>query len=165
MVRPGAEEFLKEISQYYEVVVFTAALQEYADWVLDQIDPNKHVKARLYRQHALPYGTNFVKDLSRLGRDIRKVIIVDNVGENFQLQPENGILIRSWIDEPGDTALEELAPLLKGIILLTKPNIKFLEIVNKKVTDVRDALAKYSSQMSEFNDLAEQSNHFSLDKA
>jgi CTD small phosphatase-like protein 2 len=115
-VRPGAEAFLKQISQYYEIVVFTAALQEYADWVLDQIDPGptKYIKYRLYRQHALPCATNFVKDLSRLGRDIRKVIIVDNVGENFQLQQENGIMIRSWVDDSNDTALQELAPLLIG---------------------------------------------------
>ena len=96
------------------MVVFTAALQEYADWVLDQIDPAKHVKHRLFRQHALPYGATTVKDLSRLGRDLRKVIIVDNVADNFQLQPENGILIRTWTDDATDTALRELAPLLRG---------------------------------------------------
>ena len=36
--------------------------------------------------------------------------------ECFQLQPENGICIRSWFGDNNDTALEELAPILKGII-------------------------------------------------
>ena len=49
---------------------------------------------------------------------------MDNVAENFQLQPDNGIFIKSWFDDMSDTALEELSPLLK-------------EIVEKKVTDVR----------------------------
>ena len=56
----------------------------------------------------------FIKDLSRIGRDINKTIIVDNVAENFQMQPDNGIFIKSWFDDPHDRALEELAPLLKG---------------------------------------------------
>jgi len=55
-----------------------------------------------------------VKDLSRIGRDLSRTIIVDNVAENFQLQPDNGIFIKSWFDDMSDTALSELAPLLKG---------------------------------------------------
>ena len=34
-VRPGCDKFLKEMSEIYEVVIFTAAMQDYADWVLD----------------------------------------------------------------------------------------------------------------------------------
>ena len=83
LVRPGAETFIKEMSQIYEVVIFTAAMQDYADWVLDQLDPEKHIKYRLYRQHAIATGPVYIKDLSKLGRDISKVIIVDNVAENF----------------------------------------------------------------------------------
>ncbi len=85
LVRPGCDTFLKEMSQIYEVVIFTAAMQDYADWVLDQIDKEKYISYRMYRQHALPYGPIFVKDLSRIGRDLSRTIIVDNVAENFQL--------------------------------------------------------------------------------
>ena len=38
--RPYLSEFLSEMSQHYEVVIFTAALQDYADYILDQIDPD-----------------------------------------------------------------------------------------------------------------------------
>lgn len=55
-----------------------------------------------------------MKDLSRIGRDLSKVIIVDNVGENFQLQPENGILIKTWMNDMNDRALYELRHLLLG---------------------------------------------------
>ena len=34
-VRPGVSEFLKKMSEYFELIVFTAATQEYADWALD----------------------------------------------------------------------------------------------------------------------------------
>jgi CTD small phosphatase-like protein 2 len=82
---------------------------------LDLIDKPKYISSRLYRQHTVPNGTHFVKDLSRIGRDLSKMIIVDNVPENFQNQPDNGIFIKSWYSDPTDTALSELAPLLRCI--------------------------------------------------
>ena len=112
--RPGLQDFLSQLSQYYELTVFTAAMQEYADWVLDEIDTEHCITHRLYRQHTIQAGNAFVKDLAKLGRDLAKVVIIDNVSDNFQLQPSNGILIRSWFDDMEDTALRELVPLLKG---------------------------------------------------
>lgn len=49
MIRPGAREFLKLMAQRYEVVIWTAALQEYADWVIDNLDTAKSVQFRFYR--------------------------------------------------------------------------------------------------------------------
>ena len=69
----------------------------------------------------------FIKDLSNLGRNLDKTIIVDNITENFLLQPDNGISIKSWFDDPDDTALADMAPLLK-------------QIVQQQVHDVRLAL-------------------------
>ena len=73
------------MSQIYEVVIFTAAMQDYADWVLDQLDTEKYITYRLYRQHATHSGPVFIKDLSKIGRDLSRTLIVDNVAENFQL--------------------------------------------------------------------------------
>ena len=69
----------------------------------------------MYRQHTLPMGPAFVKDISKLGRELSHTIIIDNVAENFQLQPENGIFIKSWFEDPNDNVLSELSPLLRGI--------------------------------------------------
>merc|ERR1719247_2305183 len=116
-IRPGMHEFLQKMSALgYELVIFTAATQDYADWVIDQIDPDHLVTHRLYRQHALPWGPLFAKDLSRLGRDLDRTLIIDNVQENFMLQPHNGIFISSWYDDPHDTALFALTPLLEELI-------------------------------------------------
>ena len=35
LVRPGCMEFLTEMSKFYELVIFTAAMQDYADSVID----------------------------------------------------------------------------------------------------------------------------------
>jgi CTD small phosphatase-like protein 2 len=101
---------------------------------LNELDTDKLIKHRLYRQHTIPAGNFFIKDLSKLGRDLSKVLIVDNVAENFQLQPDNGIFIRTWYDDMNDAALKELSPLLK-------------EIAIKQVKDIRQALRNLRDQM------------------
>jgi CTD small phosphatase-like protein 2 len=59
-------------------------MQDYADWALDRFKNKDCISHRLYRQHALPSASGFyVKDLSRIGRDISRMIIVDNIAENF----------------------------------------------------------------------------------
>ena len=63
-----------------------------------------------------------MKDISKLGRDLAKTIIVDNIPENFQLQAENGIFIKSWFRDPDDCALFELMPLLGGKLTCNSRN-------------------------------------------
>jgi CTD small phosphatase-like protein 2 len=71
------------MSKCYEVVIFTAAMQDYADWVLDALDADRVISYRLYRQHTRRTNHVFIKDLSLLGRDLSKCVIVDNVAANF----------------------------------------------------------------------------------
>jgi CTD small phosphatase-like protein 2 len=131
--RPYVDHFLEEMSKYYEIFIFTAALEEYANEVLDYLDPEKKViSQRFYRQHL---GENSVKDLTKLDRDLSKCIIIDNLPENFDKQQDNGIFIKSWYNnDSNDTALKELIPILK-------------EIVQKKTPDVRVFLKNYRQKM------------------
>ena len=75
--RPGLENFLKKCTELYEVVIFTASLKEYANPIIDIIDPDKRVSYRLFRDSCAMVNNTYIKDLSRLGRDLNKVIIVD----------------------------------------------------------------------------------------
>jgi hypothetical protein len=89
-VRPYCFEFLKELNELYEIVTFTAGTKDYADGILNLLDiDNNIIKYRLYRHHITMLGCSIYKDLSKLGRDLSKVIIVDNLKENFRLQPNN----------------------------------------------------------------------------
>ncbi len=105
------------MSKLYEVVIFTAGMQEYADWVLNQLDKDGTlIKHRLYRQHTINTAKNagplIIKDLSKLGRPLERTIIVDNLAENFILQKDNGIFIQTWLEDPDDTQLRDLTELL-----------------------------------------------------
>ncbi len=76
---------------------------------------------RLYRQHTTICGIGFVKvrkfiirDLSKIGRDLNKSIIIDNIPENFKLQPNNGLAIKTFIDDMKDSHLTDLLCILLG---------------------------------------------------
>jgi CTD small phosphatase-like protein 2 len=59
-------------------------MQDYADWVLDNLDPDRNIIShRLYRQHTIQSGLVNIKDISLLGRNMAKMIIVDNIADNF----------------------------------------------------------------------------------
>ena len=114
--RPYLFQFLKEMSKIYELIIFTAATKEYADPILDLIDKNKiFFDKRLYRQHTIIKDNFVVKDLSKLGRDLSKIIILDNLPQNYELQKENGIFIRNFYGDDNDDALKELIPILTNI--------------------------------------------------
>ena len=68
----------------------------------------KQVNFRLYRHHTIKINGQYVKDLSRVGRDLTKIILVDNIEKNFRLQKSNGILIRSWYGDKKDLMLKKL---------------------------------------------------------
>ncbi|KRX01508.1 HAD-like domain [Pseudocohnilembus persalinus] len=115
-IRPFAKEFLSKMSEQFEIIIFTAGMPEYANWVLDQLDTEKKIDYRLFRQHTIRKARCYVKDLSRLGRDLSKCIIIDNLEQNFQLQKQNGIFVKSWYgDDNNDTVLKELMPYLQKI--------------------------------------------------
>lgn len=122
--------FIKEMSRRYELVVFTAGLKEYADWILDDFDKQRYIRYRLYRNSCKFRKGVYVKDLSRIGRDLSKTIIVDNIAENYELQPDNGINILSWFSNTHDTELLKMEPILAMF-------------VDNQVPDVRDMIGQY----------------------
>ncbi|KAJ3120209.1 5'-3' exoribonuclease 2 [Nowakowskiella sp. JEL0407] len=114
--RPGWKTFLSECAELFEVVVFTASQKMYADKVLDIMDPeNKYISFRLFRHDCVEVDGNFLKDLSRLGRDLRRVVIIDNSVQAFGYQLENGIPITSWYEDPHDNELLHILDFLKTI--------------------------------------------------
>ena len=72
-LRPGLFSFLKKLKVYYELVSFTSATKEYAEPILSNIESKeKYFDYKLYREHAVLIGKDFVKDISRIGREIIK---------------------------------------------------------------------------------------------
>ena len=133
--RPFLTEFLIGVSKYYELIVFTAATQDYANPIIDAIETKGiNFEYRLYRIHTAVINNDFVKDLNKLGRDLSRIIIVDNMEQNYKLQPENGITIRPfWGKDANDMALIDLLGIL-------------IEIAKRNM-DVRDGISYFKEDI------------------
>ena len=128
LVRPGVKEFLEKMSKKYEIVIFTASLSKYADPLLDIIDKKGYCPFRLFREHCTLINSSFVKDLKKLGRNLKDIIIVDNSPISYALNPDNGLPILSWFDDMKDRELFNFIPILEFL---------------SEVYDVRDYIRKF----------------------
>jgi len=111
--RPGVDDFLVEMAKHYEIVIYTASLNKYADPLLDLLDPHKTIRTRLFRESCVYYQGNYVKDLSLLDRDLSQTIIVDNSPSSYIFHPENAIDCSSFIDDQRDRELDQIGYFLK----------------------------------------------------
>ena len=133
--RPYLFGFLEEMGHYYELIIWTSATEAYANSLIDAIEyEKKYFDYVLYREHAIIIGDDFVKDLTRIGRSLDRIIIIDDMPQNFRLQKENGINIKPFFgDDLDDSALYDLVPILKHIAESGK--------------DVRFGLEKYKEEI------------------
>ena len=151
LIRPYCFKFLEDMSKIFEVAIFTAATKDYADSILDVIDPNKKlINHRLYRHHTTICDITFVKDLTKIGRNLNRCLIIDNLADNFKLQPNNGIQCGTWIDDMKDTQLNDLDIILTQIIEKKPQDIK---PIIKKLNDEINKKLKNNINLNPFKDI------------
>ena len=151
-IRPYCFEFLNQLKELYEIITFTAGTKEYADYILNLLDPNNElIQYRLYRQHVTIFGCNVYKDLNKLGRDLSKVIIIDNMKDNFKMQPNNGLYVKTWINDINDYQFKDLLKILKDIVLFN-------------VIDVRIIIGKINEKINKENNLINPYYNINIEK-
>ena len=110
-IRPKVKEFLEEISKYFLIGVFTAAIPEYADAAINYLDPEeKYIKFKLYRNDCINIGDLVrIKDLKIFGEEnLDKIVLLDNNIYSFSNQLSNGILINSFFNDENDDELSNV---------------------------------------------------------
>lgn len=137
--RPHCDLFLSKVSKWYDLVVFTASMREYADPVIDWLEGSfsGRFSKRLYRNNCiLRDGVGYIKDLSIVcgpAVTLAEVILVDNSPVSYAMNVDNAIQVEGWISDPSDTDLLTLLPFLEAL---------------RYTTDVRDILALKNSEQA-----------------
>ncbi|KAG9947353.1 hypothetical protein KCU85_g5827, partial [Aureobasidium melanogenum] len=118
--RPYCHDFLRKVCKWYNLIVFTASVQEYADPVIDWVErERKYFSGRYYRQHCTFRNGAYIKDLTQVEPDLSKVMILDNSPMSYIFHEDNAIPIEGWISDPTDNDLLHLVPLLEGLQYVT----------------------------------------------
>ncbi|KAL4489491.1 hypothetical protein ABPG72_002787 [Tetrahymena utriculariae] len=141
-VRPYCMEILKELSKFYEIIVFTASHSCYANVVLDYLDPKgQYITGRLFRENCVTTEEGvYIKDLRVIAnRNLSDIVLVDNAAYSFGFQIDNGIPIIPFYDNKSDAELKHLIHFMKSI---------------HNVRDLREIVKKFLKigSFSEFSD-------------
>ena len=137
ILRARLFEFLDKLLELKcELIIFTSSVKQRADELVNIIEKNKrYFNGRLYREHCTLMGAAYVKDISKLGRNLSKTIIIDNDLVCFYLQQENGILIKSFEGKEDDNKLLNLYQILN-------------QIIKSPFYDIRVELDKYRDELN-----------------
>ena len=152
LVRPGVKEFLQNMGKIYEIVIFTASVSKYADPLLDIIDREKNCKFRLFREHCTPINTCYVKEIKKLGRELKDVVIVDNSPMSYALNPENGLPILTWFDDKEDRELYNISSILEFLSFVPDVRSYISQfVVNDEISynNVIDVFDSYNEMLTQ----------------
>ena len=134
--RPYLFDFLDSLFPFYELISFTTATKIYAEPIINAIESNKkYFSYKFYREHCIIKDKNLIKDISLLGRDMSKILLIDNTSHNFHLSKNNGILIYPFYNENNaDSTLLELKKIL-------------IKIYYKNYEDIRQAIKDFKNEI------------------
>ena len=159
-IRSHWKEALDLIKPHYNIVVYTASHQSYADSVLNYLDKeNKYFQYRLYRNHCVQLDVDgfkfYVKDLDTLNKhyNLKDVVLIDNSVLSFAYHLNNGIPIVPFIEQKDDTQLLMLAYYLvsiAGFDDLTQENKKHVNMEHYLL--MAEKLAEEESEESDIQE-------------
>jgi len=139
-VRFGTENFLKNISNCFEIIVVSTSGKEYSDIIIDNInkDDKCYVEHRIYTE-AFKKGL----DLSNLNRDVKRLMFVCHEYNFLKAPKENIILLKEFKGEEDD---REIIKLYNELKLLNNDN------KIEKNFDIRDLIPTIMQRISLNND-------------
>ncbi|KAM6041711.1 CTD small phosphatase-like protein 2 isoform 4-T4 [Chlamydotis macqueenii] len=86
-VKLHPHQILESLSKIYEIFIFTTVKQDYAEKVLDVLDPKKKLIRYCFSQRDCLCARGFYwKDLTCLGRDLAKTVALDHTIQSFPAQ-------------------------------------------------------------------------------
>ncbi|KAK3533607.1 hypothetical protein QTP70_023392 [Hemibagrus guttatus] len=139
VLRPYVNEFLQAMMKHFEMFVYTSAKKEYAEMIVDILDPRKKIfRHRLYQDDCTCVLGHYIKDLGVLERDLSKTVILGNAPHTFPYHLMNMIPIKSWCGDKEDKELQRLIPYLEK---LTQAN-DFRTVLKRRTAHLHSLLTE-----------------------
>ena len=158
--RPYVDEFLDKMSKLYEIVIFTASISDYANPLLNKLDPRRRICHRLFREHCTLNGNLFIKDLSKIGRDLKDTIIVDNNPISYLYNKDNGIPILTWHSSQSDNELIKIIPLLELLSKVDDVRVVIKKVVNGNLINYSEVNKLINSKKNNYNHNINNNNYY-----
>ncbi|PSK60399.1 hypothetical protein B9Z65_549 [Elsinoe australis] len=133
--RPGVDYFLRYLSQYYELVVFTTVPSAMGDPVIRKLDPFRIIMWPLFREATKYENGKYIKDLEYLNRPLDKTLIIDTNQDHVSNQPSNAIVLPKWNGNPKDPHAKDLVALIPFLEYIATMNIQDVRKVIESFKD------------------------------
>lgn len=128
-MRPYLQNFLDNLSRFYNICVFTASEQKYANKIIDKILPNVNKCYRFFRDSCINMCGYFVKDLDIIDCPLHKTLLIDDTAGSALKNPKNLVRIKPWNGEKDDDVLKHLIVILEKIAYEIDLGEAFIETV------------------------------------
>ena len=134
ILRPYLHEFLHDMKSIYELIIFSENTQEYVLPIIELIQKKEKYFDYVICKPFISYDSNGheIKDISLLGRDLKNVIVIDNIKQYYR-NKENLICIKSFF---GDINNDKKTLKLLGNVL------KEIKIDSEKTGDIRTSISQ-----------------------
>ena len=154
--RPGVDKFLLDMAQYYEIVLYSPSIDGIAEPVVNELDKNGCIMHRIYRDGTYYHNGVHVKDISKLNRNMNRIIVIDDDLAECQFYPENVVKVKPY-DDPSDRSDNTLARITPFLIEIARENHSNIpELLSQyrgmdadEIADEQDRRVRYYRDMRE----------------
>ncbi|KAK9171033.1 RNA polymerase II CTD/NL1 interacting protein like phosphatase [Cryptosporidium meleagridis] len=158
--RPGVDKFFNVLKNYYEIVIWSDESFPIPHEVLEKW--NLPIIGILNKNHFSKTNGKLFKNLSRLGRNLNRVILVDNESYSSKIQYDNSIVLPIFKGDPYDNELDSITDLLKAAALQPGDIREYLKRFRCNNTNIGDQFNEYRKTVSKKSELRRKFGKFFL---
>ena len=127
-VRCGAEDFIKTMSGFCEIIIVSTSSKEYTDIIVKNINKdNNYINHTIYKEL---YDDEKFLDFSKINRDIKKCIFICHTDEFFNAPKNNIVKLSEFLGEETDREIVYLN------LELMKLSVNYIDNVSTIIKDI-----------------------------
>lgn len=158
--RPGVDKFFNVLKNYYEIVIWSDESFPIPHEIIEKW--NLPIIGILDKNHFSRINGKLSKNLSCLGRNLNRVILVDNESYSAKIQYDNSIILPVFKGDPYDNELDSIIDLLKAAALQPGDVREYLKRFRCKNHNIGTKFNEYKKSISEKSEARRKFSKFFL---